>query len=118
MDIVFIRHGQGEHLLDYPNQLNRLHPGLTEYGRWQVDELRSRLPIQPDDLLIVSPTRRTIDTVTLLAPTQHFYISPMVGPRMYPQGPDIIQGRSGAALPGCDDPGLRSGLLAGGHQCD
>ncbi|MGV2787916.1 histidine phosphatase family protein, partial [Clostridium perfringens] len=26
MEFIFIRHGHGEHLNDYPNQLNTLHP--------------------------------------------------------------------------------------------
>lgn len=43
MDITFIRHGHGEHLVDYPNQLNCLHPGLTELGKSQVIALRKQV---------------------------------------------------------------------------
>lgn len=38
MEFIFIRHGHGEHLNDYPNRLNTLHPSLTEYGKFQVTQ--------------------------------------------------------------------------------
>lgn len=41
MEFIFIRHGHGEHLNDYPNRLNTLHPSLTEYGKFQVTQLRN-----------------------------------------------------------------------------
>src|SRR5690606_11396002 len=88
-EIIFIRHAHGEHLLDYPNQLNTLHPGLTEYGVYQINQLRNQILVQDDDLIIVSPTKRTIQTAEKLSQTNNFYISPMVGPRMYPQDPHL-----------------------------
>jgi hypothetical protein len=33
MDVVFVRHGEGEHMLDIPRSLEILHPRLTETGR-------------------------------------------------------------------------------------
>jgi broad specificity phosphatase PhoE len=89
MDIVFIRHGHGEHLYDYPNRLNTLHPGLTDYGRYQVKKLAEEFPVYPDDLVVVSPTRRTIETAQLLYRDLPIVISPLVGPRMFPQHPDL-----------------------------
>lgn len=86
MELIFIRHGQGEHLLDYPNRLNTLHPVLTERGIFQVNQLRDQVSILNDDLVIVSPTKRTIQTAELLS--NDFFVSPIVGPRMYPQNPD------------------------------
>ncbi|GGD61172.1 phosphoglycerate mutase family protein [Paenibacillus nasutitermitis] len=62
MDFIFIRHGHGEHLNDYPNRLNTLHPSLTEYGKFQVSQLRNKIKMDPDDLVLVSPTKRTIET--------------------------------------------------------
>jgi hypothetical protein len=89
MEIIFIRHGHGEHLLDHPNQLNTLHPSLTDYGTFQVKQLQENFPIFNDDLMLVSPTKRTIQTAQILAPTNKLYISPLVGPRMFPQNPDL-----------------------------
>lgn len=89
MEIIFVRHGHGEHLLDYPSRLQTLHPGLTEYGRSQVLTLRDQLHITDGDLIIVSPTKRTIQTAELLLPKYTFYISPLVGPRMFPLNPEF-----------------------------
>lgn len=89
MDIIFIRHGHGEHLIDYPNRLNTLHPGLTEYGKFQVTQLRNAIKIDSDDLVLVSPTKRTIETAAILKNDLDFVVSPFVGPRMFPQNPDL-----------------------------
>ncbi|EHB66614.1 MULTISPECIES: histidine phosphatase family protein [Paenibacillus] len=89
MDFIFIRHGHGEHLIDYPNRLNTLHPSLTEYGKFQVTQLRNDTIIDPDDLVLVSPTKRTIETAAILKNDLDFVISPFVGPRMFPQNPDL-----------------------------
>lgn len=89
MEIIFIRHGHGEHLDDYPNRLNTLHPSLTEYGKFQVTKLRNEIKIDPDDLVLVSPTKRTIETATIIKNDMDFIISPLVGPRMFPQNPEL-----------------------------
>ncbi|QOS77696.1 histidine phosphatase family protein [Paenibacillus sp. JNUCC31] len=62
MDIIFIRHGHAEHLLHYPHQLNQLHPELTEQGKRQATKLRKQIKILPEDIVLVSPTKRTIET--------------------------------------------------------
>ncbi|WP_342572323.1 phosphoglycerate mutase family protein [Paenibacillus sp. FSL R5-0749] len=90
MDITFIRHGHGEHLLDYPNQLNYLHPGLTELGKRQVIALRKQVNLSPEDTILVSPTKRTIETARLLEPKGNLMFSPLVGPRMFPQNPEFV----------------------------
>ncbi|MBB3128366.1 broad specificity phosphatase PhoE [Paenibacillus rhizosphaerae] len=89
MEFIFIRHGHGEHLNDYPNRLNTLHPGLTEYGKFQVTQLRNEMTIDPGDLVLVSPTKRTIETATIITNGMDFIISPFVGPRMFPQNPEL-----------------------------
>lgn len=89
MEFVFVRHGHGEHLNDYPNRLNTLHPSLTEYGKFQVTQLRDKIKISSDDLVLVSPTKRTIETATILKNTNDFIISPLVGPRMFPENPGL-----------------------------
>ena len=76
MEFIFIRHGHGEHLNDYPNRLNTLHPSLTEYGKFQVTQLRNEITIDSDDLVLVSPTKRTIETATILKKGMDFIISP------------------------------------------
>jgi broad specificity phosphatase PhoE len=87
VEVVFVRHGHGEHLLDYPNQLNMLHPGLTLYGESQVNELRGRLLLNGNEQVVVSPTKRTIETARILLPDGPFVISPLAGPRMFQQDP-------------------------------
>ncbi|WP_054028661.1 phosphoglycerate mutase family protein [Bacillus sp. FJAT-28004] len=89
MEFIFIRHGHGEHLNDYPNRLNTLHPSLTEYGKFQVMQIRDEIKINPDDLVLVSPTKRTIETATIMKNGMDFIISPFVGPRMFPQNPEL-----------------------------
>ncbi|MEO2214491.1 histidine phosphatase family protein [Paenibacillus amylolyticus] len=91
MDITFIRHGHGEHLMDYPNQLNCQHPGLTELGKSQVIALRKQVFFAPEDVILVSPTKRTIETAQLLIPNKNLaFFSPLVGPRMFPQNPEFV----------------------------
>ncbi|QYR22333.1 phosphoglycerate mutase family protein [Paenibacillus sp. sptzw28] len=89
MEFIFIRHGHGEHLNDYPNRLNTLHPSLTEYGKFQVVQLRDKIIINSDDLILVSPTKRTIETAMMLMNSLDFIITPLVGPRMFPQNPEF-----------------------------
>jgi len=89
VEFIFIRHGHGEHLNDYPNRLNTLHPSLTEYGKFQVTQLRDQISINSDDLVLVSPTKRTIETAIILKNSLDFMIIPLVGPRMFPQNPEL-----------------------------
>ncbi|MDM5279060.1 histidine phosphatase family protein [Paenibacillus silvae] len=97
MDITFIRHGHAEHLLNYPSELNRLHPGLTAKGKEQITALCKLIQVKPDDTIVVSPTKRTLETVELLTSSARgrVMISPLVGPRMFPQD-------SGYTPLGCD----------------
>lgn len=86
MDVVFVRHGEGEHMLDIPRSLETLHPRLTGTGRRQVAEVRQVVAVTDRDLLVVSPTPRTIETSMILcgqsaAPK---YTSRSVGPRIFP----------------------------------
>lgn len=89
MDLIFIRHGHGDHLLDYPNRLDTMHPCLTDYGKMQISNLRSQLSFNSDDLVLVSPTKRTIESALLLTGSTSFTICPLVGPRMFPQNPEL-----------------------------
>lgn len=91
MELIFVRHGQGEHNLDVPGRLERKHPRLTEQGRKQVLERRQRLGMTENDLFVVSPTVRTIETLKLLTrgmKEARMWVSPLLGPRMFPQNPE------------------------------
>ena len=86
MELILIRHGEGEHSLDIPRSLAIVGPRLTERGREQIANLRSEIRPGGDDILLVSPTRRTIETALILrgdcsAPA---YVTPAVGPRIFP----------------------------------
>lgn len=100
MELIFVRHGQGEHNLDIPGRLERKHPRLTSKGREQVIRLAACLDLTQQDVVITGPSVRTVETSELL--TQHLkaaelWVSPLAGPRMFPQNP------SWSTLP-CDIP--------------
>jgi hypothetical protein len=52
-------------------------------------QIRDEIKINPDDLVLVSPTKRTIETATIMKNGMDFIISPFVGPRMFPQNPEL-----------------------------
>lgn len=87
MELIFLRHGQGIHNTDIPDRLNVENPRLTEKGREQVTNLKSVFSFNEDDVFIASPTLRTIETTNIITNelyrTQK-YVSPLVGPRMFP----------------------------------
>ncbi|ASS65006.2 MULTISPECIES: phosphoglycerate mutase family protein [unclassified Paenibacillus] len=87
MELLFIRHGQGVHNTGIPDRLNVEHPPLTAKGREQVAAIRDAVSIGPKDVVIASPTVRTLQTARLLADGRadlRLLVSPRVGPRMYP----------------------------------
>jgi broad specificity phosphatase PhoE len=92
MDVVFVRHGEGEHLLDPPGSLEMMHPRLTETGRAQVAELGRVVSVTDDDLLVVSPTARTLETAVILCGQSQpaRYTSRSVGPRIFPHKPGCV----------------------------
>lgn len=91
LEIIFIRHGQGVHNTDIPDRLNTENPRLTERGSEQVVSLKSVFAFSVADVFIASPTLRTIETTNiitsgLVSPSK--YVSPLVGPRMFPIPPN------------------------------
>lgn len=87
MELIFIRHGQGEHNQNVPDRMNLKHPHLTSKGRTQVSRLKSMFDFYDNDVFIVSPTVRTIETTRILTENLRHpkkYISPLVGPRVFP----------------------------------
>lgn len=67
MKIIFIRHGQGEHTLSPPESLQMSDATLTEKGVQQAQQLKQTFPLTNKDIIIISPTRRTIETALIWA---------------------------------------------------
>ncbi|MFE3575710.1 phosphoglycerate mutase family protein [Lysinibacillus sp. NPDC059133] len=90
MDLVFIRHGQGEHTLDIPKSLQIKDPSLTPKGEKQAKLLRNQFPLTNDDILIISPIRRTLQTAFIWSENIDCrkIVSPLVSPRLFPIFPD------------------------------
>lgn len=86
MELVFIRHGQGEHTLNLPESLHLNNPSLTIHGRGQAKNLRATLPLTPEDILIVSPTLRTLQTALIWSENIECdrWVHPLVAPRIFP----------------------------------
>lgn len=86
MELVFIRHGQGEHTLNLPYSIYTTDPSLTKEGIIQARELRSQFPISEDDIVIISPIRRALQTAMIwtegISPTK--LVSPLISPRIFP----------------------------------
>lgn len=88
--MYFIRHAQGEHTVERPGSLETIHPSLTALGRQQAAALCNKMALQESDLLVASPTIRTLQTAEILtgASGARIYVSPLVGPRMFPPAGD------------------------------
>lgn len=86
MKLVFVRHGEGEHTKNLPSSLQLLNPRLTEEGRNQAKLLQRDVPLQETDILIVSPTLRTLQTAAIWSAKVgcqkivHRYVSPRIFP--------------------------------------
>ncbi|MGG2095358.1 histidine phosphatase family protein [Bacillus sp. S13(2024)] len=86
MKLIFVRHGEGEHTTNLPDSLRTNHPYLTNKGREQALLLQENLPLRESDVLIASPTVRTIQTAALWSgqvacmKVVHPYISPRIFP--------------------------------------
>ncbi len=93
MELIFIRHGEGEHTLNIPKSLQISDPILTDEGINQAKLLRTQLPLSKDDILVISPLRRALQTA-------HYWseginckkvVNPLVSPRIFPQ---VSEGRT------------------------
>lgn len=84
--MIFIRHGQGAHTLNLPDSLQLTNPFLTMEGRSQAKKLRSVLPLSSKDVLIVSPTLRTLQTALIWSENLacHKLVHPLIAPRIFP----------------------------------
>ncbi|MDT3493035.1 histidine phosphatase family protein [Bacillus toyonensis] len=86
MKLVFVRHGEGEHTKNVPSSLQTLHPRLTREGRNQAELLQYDVPLQETDILIASPTLRTLQTATIWSTKVacQKIVHPYVSPRIFP----------------------------------
>jgi len=109
MKLVFVRHGEGEHTKDLPSTLQVLHPSLTDEGRNQAKLLQCNVPLQETDILVASPTIRTLQTATIWSAKVacQKIVHPSVSPRIFPY-------REGAKTLPCDhivDQGIITNLF-------
>lgn len=90
MELLFIRHGQGEHTLHLPSSLHTFNPGLTPEGMKQAKLLRKQFLLVDDDLLLVSPLKRTLQTAKIWSEGIHCtkMVTPFVSPRIFPPKPN------------------------------
>jgi len=90
MELIFVRHGQGEHTLDIPSSLQITDPSLTIKGVNQAKLLRNQIPLSDKDIIIISPIRRTLETAFIWSENIDCrkIVSPIVSPRMFPILPD------------------------------
>lgn len=65
MELLFIRHAQGEHTLNLPNSLYTKKPSLTDKGITQARSLIEEFPLLNTDIIVSSPLRRTLQTALL-----------------------------------------------------
>ncbi|MED2980386.1 histidine phosphatase family protein [Bacillus thuringiensis] len=97
MKIVFVRHGEGKHTTDLPESLQVFDPPLTRVGKAQAKLLQRDVSLQEVDILIVSPTLRTLQTATIWSAKVacQKIVHPYVSPRIFPY-------REGAKTLPCD----------------
>ncbi|REB07345.1 histidine phosphatase family protein [Sporosarcina sp. BI001-red] len=98
MELIFIRHGQGEHTLDMPNSLYLKSPSLTIKGINQAKLLNEKFTLTDKDIIFISPIKRTIETALIWTKNIDCrkIVSPFVSPRIFPTRKD------GKTLP-CDE---------------
>lgn len=92
MELIFIRHGQGEHTSKLPASLKWSNPSLTGKGREQAEKLRSTLPLTAEDVVVVSPTLRTLQTASIWSEEVDCskIVHPMAAPRIFPARADAV----------------------------
>ncbi|AEA18029.1 MULTISPECIES: histidine phosphatase family protein [Bacillus] len=97
MKIVFVRHGEGKHTTDLPESLQVFDTPLTRVGKAQAKLLQRDVSLQEADILIVSPTLRTLQTATIWSAKVacQKIVHPYVSPRIFPY-------REGAKTLPCD----------------
>ena len=107
-DIVFLRHGEGEHNVK-ARGFEVADAPLTARGRVQAQEVASLADVAGVDLVLVSPLRRTVETAVLAFPGAH--IVALAELALGTGAPSDTGVLTGAQLAG-SFPGLDVGALA------
>ena len=86
VELIFVRHGQGEHTLDMPSSLHLKNPSLTTKGINQAELLSEKFTLTDKDIVFISPIRRTIETALIWTKNIDCrkIVSPFVSPRIFP----------------------------------
>ncbi|GAF10997.1 phosphoglycerate mutase family [Bacillus sp. JCM 19046] len=86
MKFVFVRHAEGEHTMRLPHSLLLQDPSLTKRGRAQAGGIKHELNVVKEETILISPTRRTLQTAVILADSLacNLVVHPALGPRMFP----------------------------------
>ncbi|WP_025786279.1 histidine phosphatase family protein [Sporosarcina sp. D27] len=86
MELIFIRHGQGEHTLNLPSSLHIKNPSLTVKGINQAKLLWKKFFLKNEDIIFISPIRRTLETALIWTNNIDCrkVVSPLVSPRIFP----------------------------------
>ncbi|WP_400242149.1 histidine phosphatase family protein [Niallia sp. JL1B1071] len=86
MDLIFIRHGEGEQTHNLPASLHKRNPSLTKKGMDQAKKLKDSLPLSTQDIVFISPLVRTMQTAMLWTDGMDCrkIVTPYVSPRMFP----------------------------------
>ncbi|WP_312092383.1 histidine phosphatase family protein [Niallia sp.] len=86
MELIFIRHGEGEHTLNLPTSLQKRNPSLTKKGMGQAKKLKDSFPLSTQDIVFISPLVRTMQTAMLWTDGVDCrkIVTPYVSPRMFP----------------------------------
>jgi broad specificity phosphatase PhoE len=90
VELIFIRHGQGEHTLNLPASLQLPDPALTKEGVSQAKSLQTQITLTERDIIVISPVKRTLQTAYIWSQdiSCRKIVSPLISPRMFPQKPD------------------------------
>jgi broad specificity phosphatase PhoE len=90
VELIFIRHGQGEHTLNLPASLQLPDPALTKEGVSQAKSLQTQITLTERDIIVISPVKRTLQTAYIWSQdiSCRKIVSPLISPRMFPQKPE------------------------------
>ncbi|SDW39974.1 Broad specificity phosphatase PhoE [Marininema mesophilum] len=106
MKLIFLRHGEAQHNSSEPESFQITHPKLTPKGIQQALNLQKHFRITNNDIVVVSPTYRTLETANIFA-REHAcskYLCYAIGPRIYPY-------REGSTTLPCDKVMSRKELI-------
>jgi broad specificity phosphatase PhoE len=86
MKLIFLRHGEAQHNINEPESFQVTHPRLTQKGIQQAKNIQKYFHILADDIVVVSPTYRTLETANIFTKGHSCskFICYAIGPRIYP----------------------------------